>query len=245
MVWMAPLDSRVVGDSGIDGLRPRTLQSEGPRSRSRQVTCSATGTLNGSAAAPRRRCPVVKGAASVREARVGPGGSAHRCAPVACPLQFHGRELDIAALGEQLPVRRVHDLCDGCMATHDGRGCGLDASRPGFHRHSRNRPSKLARIWRSALDKPQTKGTQVPDSGSETLLRARIRAGGQGQNRTADTTIFSRVLYQLSYLTRCRTTSSSDTLPTSKRESLAPADGDARPRPGIWLARASVRGART
>jgi hypothetical protein len=33
------------------------------------------------------------------------------------------------------------------------------------------------------------------------VLEARIRAGGQGQNRTADTAIFSRVLYQLSYLT--------------------------------------------
>ena len=27
-----------------------------------------------------------------------------------------------------------------------------------------------------------------------------LRNGGQGQNRTADTAIFSRVLYQLSYL---------------------------------------------
>ena len=27
------------------------------------------------------------------------------------------------------------------------------------------------------------------------------RVGGQGRDRTADTTIFSRVLYQLSYLT--------------------------------------------
>ena len=28
----------------------------------------------------------------------------------------------------------------------------------------------------------------------------KLRCGGEGQNRTADTAIFSRVLYQLSYL---------------------------------------------
>ena len=34
-----------------------------------------------------------------------------------------------------------------------------------------------------------------------------VLPSGQGQNRTADTTIFSRVLYQLSYLAACLLTS--------------------------------------
>ena len=44
---------------------------------------------------------------------------------------------------------------------------------------------------------------ETQNSGSQRGLGARIWSG-QGQNRTADTTIFSRVLYQLSYLTRRR-----------------------------------------
>ena len=36
--------------------------------------------------------------------------------------------------------------------------------------------------------------------GRPVLASDRLLPHGQGQNRTADTTIFSRVLYQLSYL---------------------------------------------
>ena len=34
------------------------------------------------------------------------------------------------------------------------------------------------------------------------------KSGGEGQNRTVDTTIFSRMLYQLSYLATCWTSKS-------------------------------------
>ena len=34
------------------------------------------------------------------------------------------------------------------------------------------------------------------------MAMPRSRADGEGRNRTGDTTIFSRVLYQLSYLAR-------------------------------------------
>jgi|RhiMethySRZTD1v2_1073278.scaffolds.fasta_scaffold161428_3 hypothetical protein len=35
---------------------------------------------------------------------------------------------------------------------------------------------------------------------SKPLIQEGLEAGGEGQNRTVDTTIFSRMLYQLSYL---------------------------------------------
>jgi hypothetical protein len=40
----------------------------------------------------------------------------------------------------------------------------------------------------------------APTIASHTL----VYGGGQGQDRTADTAVFSRVLYQLSYLARHR-----------------------------------------
>ena len=43
----------------------------------------------------------------------------------------------------------------------------------------------------------------VPDEVTEHLHKG-LRGNGEGQNRTGDTTIFSRVLYQLSYLAGAR-----------------------------------------
>src|SRR5258707_13444655 len=46
----------------------------------------------------------------------------------------------------------------------------------------------------SALDEPTS------DSDENLLSDQDLKCGGEGQNRTVDTTIFSRMLYQLSYL---------------------------------------------
>jgi len=52
------------------------------------------------------------------------------------------------------------------------------------------RAAKLAQTWMgSPRASPKRKRHKVPDPGSEPVLRARIRAGGQGRDRTADTTI--------------------------------------------------------
>ena len=53
----------------------------------------------------------------------------------------------------------------------------------------------MARLWITSTrnTKRAPRGVQEPEFD-----------GGQGRDRTADTTIFSRVLYQLSYLTAVR-----------------------------------------
>jgi hypothetical protein len=47
-----------------------------------------------------------------------------------------------------------------------------------------------------AIEKPPNLGGCFP----ATDIRARVTGSGQGRNRTADTRIFSPLLYQLSYL---------------------------------------------
>ena len=51
-------------------------------------------------------------------------------------------------------------------------------------------------IWRL-----RPKARELPNDGGRNILELNALCdGGQGQNRTVDTTIFSRMLYQLSYL---------------------------------------------
>jgi hypothetical protein len=53
---------------------------------------------------------------------------------------------------------------------------------------------------------PLTDRTKIPrESSCLSRSEGRIRGGhGEGRNRTGDTTVFSRVLYQLSYLANWR-----------------------------------------
>ena len=52
-------------------------------------------------------------------------------------------------------------------------------------------PSELAQIWTEPPEStPKRKSPELPNLGEKPGLAARIRAGGQGRDRTADTTIF-------------------------------------------------------
>ena len=82
---------------------------------------------------------------------------------------------------------------------------------------------KLAQIWMAGLLRGRKrKSAEMQNSGSYRAIGVRIRVGGQGRDRTADTTIFSRVLYQLSYLTPMRMAEPPDTVRPVGRGSLVP-----------------------
>jgi hypothetical protein len=57
----------------------------------------------------------------------------------------------------------------------------------------------MARAGIEPATSRRIEGQPSPDH-SETVVTARPREDGEGRNRTGDTTVFSRVLYQLSYL---------------------------------------------
>jgi hypothetical protein len=71
---------------------------------------------------------------------------------------------------------------------------GLDA----FRRGRKSSRSQIARVQLPVAQIVAHPPRPDGDQGAESL----VRSDGEGQNRTADTTIFSRVLYQLSYLAR-------------------------------------------
>jgi hypothetical protein len=99
---------------------------------------------------------------------------------------------------QQAPVRKSY-------AGHppSGRRSAI-SSRPGGTR------TPNPRFWRPVL--------YHLSYGPGSLLPERFSAiHGQGRNRTADTTIFSRVLYQLSYLAPTGRRASNENRPTGAR----------------------------
>ena len=75
---------------------------------------------------------------------------------------------------------------------------GLRTRTPGFARATedgRPRPPSLQQVRRESNPQPP-----VLETGALPIELLTYTAGGQGGNRTPDTAIFSRMLYQLSYL---------------------------------------------
>ena len=103
-----------------------------------------------------------------------------------------------------------------------------------------NRPTIQQRfdaaLWNGTAPATQRKALQV--LGFETYSDAvKRRNGAQGRNRTSDTAIFSRMLYQLSYLgVRAAMPSGAEVdIVSSSARVHSPAEMGAVSRKGLWM----------